>query len=138
VETKETKEAEEEKMKPNTTPNEFAAACGTARRAVEITGGDEATALFYLNNAELIPTATPAKTYCLSGFGASLRALRDQQDEAERKVKREALAAEQRRLAAQAWELKHTLAAVMRFCGVGRDTARRLVAELRSESVNGQ
>jgi hypothetical protein len=132
-------------MKPNTnygirpvTPEELAAVCGTARRAVEITGGDEATALFYLNNAELIPNAAPAKTYCLSGFGANLRALRDQQDEAERKAKREALAVEQRRLAAQAWELKHSLAAVMKFCNVGRNTARRLVAELRSEPVNGQ
>lgn len=124
-------------MKPNmdyglrpVLPEEIAQACGTARRAVEITGGDEATALFYINNVDLIPSAATAKNICLSDFGANLRALRDQQDEAQKRVEREALATEQRRLATEAWAKKSSYAAVMRACAVGLKTAKRLVSEV--------
>jgi len=123
-------------MKPNTNygmrpvdPAEIATVCGTARRAVEITGGDEATALFYLHNADLIPLALPAKNISLSDFGASLRALRDEQEEYQRRTERQALIAEMKRKASEAWTEKHTYTAVMRACGVGRDKARRLVGD---------
>lgn len=125
-------------MKPNmdygmrpVLPEEIADVCGTARRAVEITGGDEATALFYLNNVGLISQARPAKNHCLSEFGAALRALRDHQEETKRRAEREALAAEQRRLVSEAWAQKRTFAAVMRACGVGLVTAKRLVGEVQ-------
>lgn len=123
-------------MKPNTdygvrpvTAREIADACGSARRALELTGGDEATALYLLHNPDAISrTVVNPVPQLLSQLGAELRAIRDSDEATAKQAEADLLEAERHRLAMAAWSQHGTVAAVMRACGVGRPTAKRLVS----------
>ncbi len=122
-------------MKPNTdygvrpvSAREIASACGSARRALELTGGDETTALYLLHNPDAMKREVVKPVpQLLTGFGSDLRELRDAEDAAAKQREREALEAERKRLAAEAWKAHGSVAAVMRACGAGFDTAKKLI-----------
>jgi hypothetical protein len=128
-------------MSPNTnygmrhvSAQEIAAACGSARRALELTGGDEATALYLLHNPEGINrvVAKPVPQL-LTALGAGLRELRDDEEAAARAKEKADLLAELQRKARDAWAGKKSVAAVMRACDVGRVTAKRLVESVDAD-----
>jgi hypothetical protein len=122
-------------MSPNTnygmrhvSAQEIAAACGSARRALELTGGDEATALYLLHNPEGINrvVAKPVPQL-LTALGAGLRELRDDEEATARAKEKSDLETERLRKAREAWQANHTYVAVMKACDVGRHLAKRLV-----------
>lgn len=116
-------------MSPNTnygmrhvSAQEIATACGSARRALELTGGDEATALYLLHNPEAMgQVVTKPLPSPLSRLGVALRELANEAEDAERQ-----------KVALAAWNEHKTLAAVMRACHAGFATAKRLVGEARA------
>lgn len=127
-------------MKPNTsygvrpvTAREIADACGSARRALELTGGDETTALFLLHNpAALNRVVDKPVPQLLTSLATELRELRDQQDATAIAKAKAAGEAELRRRAQKAWGERHTYSAVMKACEVGRVTAKKLVKAIEA------
>ena len=92
------------------TGDEMIAAFGSAAAALKATGGDEAVALFYLNNTDRIANAPPSEVTRETWLAAELRRLRDMERdaakraEAARKLReREAADDELARAAQAAW-----------------------------------
>ena len=121
---------------------EVAKVFGSARRALRVTRGDEATALHFIHNPDLAATATEweAKQYPRLSTHLSQKLLDMAEAEAanaeraerdERKAKKWA---ERLTMARRAYSAHGTIAAVIRACKCDSITAKKLIAELQSEA----
>ena len=119
---------------------EVAKVFGSARRALRVTRGDEATALHFIHNPDLAAAATEweAKQYPrlstrlsqkLFDMAEAVNAERAERDE--RKAKKWA---ERLTMARRAYSAHGTIAAVIRACKCDSITAKKLIAELQSEA----
>jgi len=122
----------------NVTEKELVAAFGSAERALAVTGGDEPTALFYLNNPDLIADAPASGVIRESSLTSELRKSRDYHRACERKAAAERAAreradadaalAETAKLMHDAME-KPSVSAVARKLGVHWHRAKALLGQ---------
>lgn len=118
------------------TAAEIAKACGSARRALRITRGDNATALHFIHNQHLIESAKVAGRPLKTKLTIDLQAMAEAEKSAEKiaeRADRNAKNWKQRiTVARRAYATHGTQAAVMRACRCGEGTAKKLIAEIEA------
>lgn len=121
---------------------EVAKVFGSARRALRVTRGDEATALHFIHNPDLAAKAQEweAKQHPrfqtwlatqLADMAEAEERTAERREREERKAKKWA---ERLTMARRAYAAKGTIAAVARACKCDAKTAKKLIAELQSEA----
>lgn len=121
------------------TASEIAKACGSARKALRITRGDNATALHFIHNPHLIESAKvlgrPRKTKMTTDLRVMAGAERSAQrisDLAERAAIREHNWQQRLTVARRAYATHGTIVAVSRACKCDARTSKKLIAEIEA------